>query len=231
MANCQRERSNFSQVPNTAIQDSRLSMRAKGIYAYIYSKPDNWNFSTNRIAEDCTECVRTIKTTVQELESAGYLHRHKQANGRVIYHLQVESNPECALCTKAREPECKIRTVQNTHSAECAPLYNTVEKSNTVKTNNIKEKYKKEKFSNPKEFFNNPKLLIDYMVNRGEQKTSQLVKNIEDFISYWTEANYNTGKQRWQTQPTFDVQRRLNTWMRNTSKFNSTNQTNTIAII
>ena len=39
------------------------------------------------------------------------------------------------------------------------------------------------------------------------------------FISYWTERNKSGTKQRWEIEKTFEVNRRLNTWFSNSSKF------------
>ena len=38
-------RETFTVVNNTAINDNRLSFRAKGVLVYILSKPDNWRVS------------------------------------------------------------------------------------------------------------------------------------------------------------------------------------------
>lgn len=66
---------------------------------------------------------------------------------------------------------------------------------------------------------------IDFFSNQNRQAdvTALLVKRgvpeeaarseIRKFVSYWTELNKNGTKQRWQLQPTFDVRRRLVTWL------------------
>jgi hypothetical protein len=35
---------NYTQVPNDIINDKRLSLKAKGLYLFLVSKPDNWDF-------------------------------------------------------------------------------------------------------------------------------------------------------------------------------------------
>lgn len=42
-----------------------------------------------------------------------------------------------------------------------------------------------------------------------------VVKELQKFCSYWTEPNTTGTKVRWQLQPTFDVKRRLRTWLEN----------------
>lgn len=44
----------------------------------------------------------------------------------------------------------------------------------------------------------------------------QLVdRELSKFIAYWTEPNKSGTRARWQLQPTFDVKRRLRTWLEN----------------
>jgi len=44
---------------------------------------------------------------------------------------------------------------------------------------------------------------------------------LEAFISYWTEPNRSKTKLRYELQKTFEVKRRLNTWVDNNKKFNT----------
>jgi len=44
---------------------------------------------------------------------------------------------------------------------------------------------------------------------------------IQKFIRHWTEPTHSGRKQRWQTERTFEVKRRLITWFNNAAKFNS----------
>jgi hypothetical protein len=41
----------------------------------------------------------------------------------------------------------------------------------------------------------------------------------DNFFSYWTEKNAK-GKERWECEKFFDISRRVNTWMKNKTKFN-----------
>ena len=45
---------------------------------------------------------------------------------------------------------------------------------------------------------------------------------LSKFSDYWTEKNSTGTKQRWQMQKTFEVEKRLGTWLRNVSKFTGT---------
>lgn len=46
---------------------------------------------------------------------------------------------------------------------------------------------------------------------------------IKKFLNYWCELTKSGKQQRWQTEKTFELQRRLATWFNNAQKFNKTN--------
>jgi len=45
----------FTIVPNELINDKSVSFKAKGLYAYIHSKPNGWEFSSERIAQESSD--------------------------------------------------------------------------------------------------------------------------------------------------------------------------------
>lgn len=82
----------FTIVSNRLLSASNLSLKAKGLYSYLCSKPDRWNFSSVRMANELKEGVDGIKNTLSELESVNLLKRRKvkDKNGNwngVIYYL------------------------------------------------------------------------------------------------------------------------------------------------
>ena len=44
-------------------------------------------------------------------------------------------------------------------------------------------------------------------------------KDIQEFVLYWTESNKSGTKERWETEKTFDVKRRLLKWLDNKAKW------------
>lgn len=70
----------FGLVPNSILNSKKLSFRAKGIWAYIYSKPDGWEFSIKNIAHQSKEGIEAIRNAVKELENQHLLKRRKFQN-------------------------------------------------------------------------------------------------------------------------------------------------------
>jgi len=64
------------------------------------------------------------------------------------------------------------------------------------------------------------KVFAGMELNEGQKN------EIKKFISYWTEPNKSKTKIKWEQQSTWDVKRRLGTWMRNSVKFNGGGQNN-----
>lgn len=82
----------FTQINNDLLNDHTLSAKAKGIYCYLYSKPDDRDFSCERICDEFDDGVKSIETGVRELEASGWISRAKQPDGRMIYTIFWDKN-------------------------------------------------------------------------------------------------------------------------------------------
>ncbi len=65
----------YGIAPNELLNSKEISLKAKGMFTYLQSKPDGWQFSVERIATQMKESVDTVRKTLQELEDFGYLER------------------------------------------------------------------------------------------------------------------------------------------------------------
>jgi len=70
--------------------DTELSFRAKGVLGYMRSKPNGWQFSSERIAEDSDDGRRVVLSALNELIANGYISRKKLGSGRVIYQISFD---------------------------------------------------------------------------------------------------------------------------------------------
>lgn len=62
----------FVAIDNATIQDPRLSFRARGVLAYVLSKPTTWEHSAESLAAASTEGVEAIRSALRELERLGF---------------------------------------------------------------------------------------------------------------------------------------------------------------
>lgn len=79
---------------------------------------------------------------------------------------------------------------------------------------------------NPNEIFfewiqNDTDSIIDSM-NIPDEHRDTATRELKKFWNYWTEKDMR-GKERWRKEKTFEVQRRLATWLGNIKTFNSNN--------
>lgn len=94
--------SNYSIINNTVLNDDRISWEAKGLAAYLLSKPDDWRINTAQLWKASANGHGSVKRTLRELETAGYLRRTRtrRPNGsfewdHALYEIpQVGEEPE-----------------------------------------------------------------------------------------------------------------------------------------
>jgi len=139
-----KEKIPFTQVSDDVLKDSKLTMRAKGIYAYAFSKPEGWEFSASRIVKDCEDGKKSILAGLKELEGAGYLERKRLSSGKVIYQFNLRK-PESPKGFRASLPDRPKGSEPKRQQAQKAPISNTDKESKTEEEN--KREKKKDLFS------------------------------------------------------------------------------------
>ena len=136
----------FTQCPNHIIYDPNLSMKAKLMWIYLYSKPKEYQFSFDRIAKDMKEGESTVKSTLKELETYGLLERKKLKTGRIVYNLFFK--PKVKSLTLGQKPKVKKAKVQKSLGGKSNPISNTDIYNNTDNINKTDRKpLKKKKFT------------------------------------------------------------------------------------
>lgn len=75
---------NYTIVSNEIFRRDNVSARAKGIYAYIMTLPDDWKLYKSEIYKHFSEGITAIDTAFKELEELGYItkERHKGEGGK-----------------------------------------------------------------------------------------------------------------------------------------------------
>lgn len=121
----------FTQVANCVLNDKNLTARAKGIFAYLFSKPSGWDFNYIRVAKDHLESKNTILKTIQELEERGYLERRRLSSGRIEYFLSYEPVTKDWV-----EAKTKFRSDQTSVRPKIGHVNNKENTSNKDKENN-----------------------------------------------------------------------------------------------
>ena len=71
---------NFTIIDNRVIQSGALDFNAKGLYAYIATLPDDWEFNMGRIAHMNNTTLGKVKKAIDDLENIGLLKRNYYLN-------------------------------------------------------------------------------------------------------------------------------------------------------
>ena len=128
----QKRKERFSIVNNKIIEDKQISFKARGLLIYMLSKPDDWKFYPDELANHSDkDGVKAINTALQEMESAGYLvrkrKRDKEGHSKGIDYLLYET-------PQSNNPDSQNRNADSRNSGN-GTLPNTDFKPNTDHTN------------------------------------------------------------------------------------------------
>ena len=175
------ERVPFVQIPNVLFDDRNTSLKAKGLFGYMASKPPGWKFHINGMASQLKEGREAITSALQELEAAGWLKRQKRRIGNRFdgYNYTLIRNwpsrdtgfpdTEKTWCGKSASET----PYHGNHEAENPPHSNNI-KSNTKGSKNKKNKTQTER---ERDFFSENKELIsvyaDEIIKEGEVKNEK----------------------------------------------------------
>ena len=190
----------YGTIPNDLLNSIHISFKAKGMYAYIQSKPDNWEFSAERISKQVKEGLPSVISALKELENFGYLARNRYQNNKgfwvvdyLLYEIPIEEN---LITGKPNEENPIIGKTSDISNKDYS-------KKDISNISNNKERVVKESFS---------EMLSPHL--------HELKDEYSNFFYYWTEKNIQ-GKERWECQKFFEISRRVKTWMQNKTKFNN----------
>ena len=65
----------FTTISNTIIRDERLTWKARGIFNYLWSMPDDWDFYAKEVAKHAKDGIHSLDSGLEELAKYGYLER------------------------------------------------------------------------------------------------------------------------------------------------------------
>lgn len=86
----------FTIISNKAINDKRLSFKARGVLFYLLSKPDNWETRiTDIINSSDKDGEVAIKNALKELRNLGYAKLVRgEFNGKLGSFYEIYEEPQ-----------------------------------------------------------------------------------------------------------------------------------------
>ena len=167
----------YAQIANEILRHPELSLKAKGLYSYMYSMPNNWNFTASSMAAQLKEARKAILSIMKELKDFGLLSYEKQNSGKGIY----------TIYSSVVTPKSQKGTKPNLHqSPKTTPCQNdTVPKRDCIKN--------KDSIKN-KDFINNPKNGVkDYkssLKSKSKKQKLNLTKEEQEYKQKLISCNY-----------------------------------------
>lgn len=169
---------NYTIVSNDVVRDAELSWKAKGIFVYLWSMPDDWDFYEIEVSKHATDGRSSLRSGLKELEDKGYMKRKRVRNdkGQVsssyweLYDKPMLENPT------QDKPTQDSRTLLSTNST------NNLNKLNTDKDKRVS----KSKYGD-----NDNVLLTNDQLEKLKDKYNDYEKRIND-LSYYKAS---TGKK------------------------------------
>ena len=155
---------NYTTISNQLFKNKGISLKAKGLMAYLLSLPNDWNLSINGIVACSKEGRGAIRSILKELISAGYIEREQvRDKGKFVgYDYFVFEQP------KFNKPTSVNPTSDNRIQISKEVIKERINKNTLSKS----EKFKAEVFS-----FDYPQEMLDsfydYWSEPNKSKTKE----------------------------------------------------------
>ena len=173
----------YGIAPNEILNNENISLKAKGLYTYLQSKPDGWKFSIQRISIQTKDGKSAIRGAIKELENLGYLKRIplKDDDGRWNgYDYELSEKPLSEKRTTENPMTENYDTISNKdNSKKDIVIKNTLSKDKveTLDVNYFIDKFKKVNPSYEKLFSNKTqrKAIKNLVDKLGPEKLEKLI--------------------------------------------------------
>lgn len=113
---------NYTTMANYHLQDTRLSLKAKGLLSLILSLPEDWDYTIPGLAARCRDGKDAVRSCLDELGEAGYIRRGRTrredgtygGNEYVVYeHPQAAADEPSSENPTMDEPSSENPTLEN----------------------------------------------------------------------------------------------------------------------
>lgn len=129
---------NYTVIDNTIWNDKKISWKAKGIFGFLWSRPDDWNFYQKEIVTHATDGEASFREGKKELIKRGYLRiervrvngQFKESKWTLIERPQDIKNGDKSTIP----PRCDFPTWENPTQENRSLLSTDVQNTNLTNT-------------------------------------------------------------------------------------------------
>ena len=195
----------YTVINNTILKDTRISWKAKGLFCYLLSLPEDWNICMNDLQNRAKDGIDGLKSAVKELKEYGYLiqKRNKDEKGRFLKTVYIiVENPQ------VENPQVENPQVENPQVENPQLLNTNIQNTNLKNTDIQNTKRENKQFTPPtleevadycKERNNNidPMQFIDYYSARGWRfNNGGKMKDWRATVRTWERRNFSSPAQK-----------------------------------
>lgn len=187
MNRIKKRNNNFTQVSNTLLRDNRISFKAKGLFCYMFSMSEDWNFTLQSISTQQKDGLESIRSAMDELKDYGYVSYEKHSSGKGTYFLNDEpnmENPNMENTTMVKSDPIKNTDLdknKNINYDEYLSLWNDFatrnKKSKIIKLTNVRKKQILNRLKDYKNFLE----IFKYVLVKAEKTNFLLQGSFFDF--------------------------------------------------
>ena len=166
----------YTVIDNKIINNPNLSTRAKGMFLYMMSKPDDWKFNYKSFTHELNEGEDYIRAMLKELKQAGYLslERSYDEKGRYEWIYTLFEEPLQKQHIKENEPSAGLPYMVPPCMGRGDILLNT---------NNTKDKIDKRESKISEEINNLNPLTINLIKNNYIDENDSSIFYYDNFLS------------------------------------------------
>jgi hypothetical protein len=124
----------YTMISNATLQDTSVSLEARGLLTYLLSKPDAWVVIVTWLQEEMNVGRVKLNRIIKELETAGYIvTRVIREHGQIVqYERIVYESPAHVSAPIIYQPD-----VSKPHSGENTPIKERVNKEQIEEKNDF----------------------------------------------------------------------------------------------
>lgn len=215
-------KSTFTQVPDEILNDVNVTLRAKGLYSYLLTKPDNWIYIESVMLREVKEGRDAFRATIKELLECGYLVKEILRDGKgkvkgscftllqekLVTGKPTSGNPQEAEPTSGNPPSnnTNINHTNLIHTnlilkekqlPSQSPTYSEIpnnSNSNVTEIGNIKKEGCADTLILHEKNTNNPVIATQ---KKGAQTKRFIPPTFEEVQAYCNERNNNINPEYW----------------------------------
>lgn len=119
----------FTILSNHILRDKRLSMKARGLLAYVLSLPDDWDYTVAGLSAAAGMGKAAVNSGLHEMEAVGYLTRRmlRAEDGTFLdveytFHEEPPENPQPAVQEADTEKQKKQKNSKSKENTGLSPF-------------------------------------------------------------------------------------------------------------